>query len=220
VASANYRSVAHPLNVIQAESTEARLAAIARLVAEWQPVLLVLACPPRRRQRTRDDAVAKNFARKLESHFNLAGVSGGRVAHTSTAAESNSMHVAFMARKNRALLDVWPLNSSCRDFSMHAHCLTQHPDRTTGRRHRAHPHAGDLIVGIHTGGVWVAERLHGLLKCSLPLACSTSRFYRDDFFPHRPAILSEASNLPFDWRTATSFWSMTCCTPAARYARR
>ena len=25
------------------------------------------------------------------------------------------------------------------------------------------------IVGIHTGGVWVAERLHALLKCTQPL---------------------------------------------------
>ena len=26
-----------------------------------------------------------------------------------------------------------------------------------------------VIVGIHTGGVWVAERLHAILKCALPL---------------------------------------------------
>lgn len=38
-----------------------------------------------------------------------------------------------------------------------------------------------LIVGIHTGGVWIAERLHGLLKSQLPLGTLDISFYRDDF---------------------------------------
>ena len=38
-----------------------------------------------------------------------------------------------------------------------------------------------LIIGIHTGGVWVAERLHALLRCKQPLGTLDISFYRDDF---------------------------------------
>ncbi|WPL15386.1 Bifunctional protein PyrR [Thiorhodovibrio winogradskyi] len=38
-----------------------------------------------------------------------------------------------------------------------------------------------LMVGIHTGGVWVAERLHQLLGLEEPLGFLDISFYRDDF---------------------------------------
>jgi pyrimidine operon attenuation protein/uracil phosphoribosyltransferase len=38
-----------------------------------------------------------------------------------------------------------------------------------------------LMVGIRTGGVWVAERLHSLLGLKQPLAKLDISFYRDDF---------------------------------------
>lgn len=38
-----------------------------------------------------------------------------------------------------------------------------------------------LMVGIHTGGVWVAERLHEALSLEEPLASLDISFYRDDF---------------------------------------
>jgi len=38
-----------------------------------------------------------------------------------------------------------------------------------------------LMVGIHTGGVWVAERLHQLLEFKEPLGTLDISFYRDDF---------------------------------------
>lgn len=38
-----------------------------------------------------------------------------------------------------------------------------------------------LMVGIHTGGVWVAERLHTRLSIQQPLAKLDISFYRDDF---------------------------------------
>jgi len=38
-----------------------------------------------------------------------------------------------------------------------------------------------LMVGIHTGGVWVAERLHRLLGLTQPLGTLDISFYRDDF---------------------------------------
>ncbi len=38
-----------------------------------------------------------------------------------------------------------------------------------------------LMIGIHTGGVWVAERLHQILGIKQPLAQLDISFYRDDF---------------------------------------
>lgn len=38
-----------------------------------------------------------------------------------------------------------------------------------------------LMVGIHTGGVWVANRLHQQLDLNEPLATLDISFYRDDF---------------------------------------
>jgi pyrimidine operon attenuation protein/uracil phosphoribosyltransferase len=38
-----------------------------------------------------------------------------------------------------------------------------------------------LIVGIHTGGVWVADRLHRALGLHEPMGALDISFYRDDF---------------------------------------
>jgi pyrimidine operon attenuation protein / uracil phosphoribosyltransferase len=38
-----------------------------------------------------------------------------------------------------------------------------------------------LMIGIHTGGVWVAQRLHRLLGLTEPLGTLDIAFYRDDF---------------------------------------
>lgn len=46
-------------------------------------------------------------------------------------------------------------------------------------RPRLHHHP--LMIGIHTGGVWVAERLHRLLELTEPLGTLDISFYRDDF---------------------------------------
>ena len=37
-----------------------------------------------------------------------------------------------------------------------------------------------VLVGIHTGGVWVAEALHAALKLATPLASIDVAFHRDD----------------------------------------
>ncbi len=57
---------------------------------------------------------------------------------------------------------------------------------------------GTVIVGIHTGGVWVAERLHALLGCALPLGTLDISFYRDDFSRIGLHPQVKPSNLPFD----------------------
>ena len=37
------------------------------------------------------------------------------------------------------------------------------------------------MVGIHTGGAWVAERLHAQLGIAVPLGLMDIAFYRDDY---------------------------------------
>lgn len=62
--------------------------------------------------------------------------------------------------------------------------------RATGRE-------DPLVVGIHTGGVWVAERLQRLLGLDAPLGELNIAFYRDDFsrIGMHPRVVP--SRLPF-----------------------
>jgi len=54
------------------------------------------------------------------------------------------------------------------------------------------------LIGIHTGGVWLAERLHRELQVALPLATLDVNFYRDDFEQRglRPQV--RPSTIPFE----------------------
>lgn len=53
-----------------------------------------------------------------------------------------------------------------------------------------------LLVGIHTGGVWVAEHLHKALSIEEPLATLDISFYRDDFSRIGVNPKVKPSNLP------------------------
>jgi pyrimidine operon attenuation protein/uracil phosphoribosyltransferase len=53
-----------------------------------------------------------------------------------------------------------------------------------------------LMVGIHTGGVWVAQRLHRLLDLTDPLGTLDISFYRDDFTRIGVNPQVKASQLP------------------------
>ena len=53
-----------------------------------------------------------------------------------------------------------------------------------------------IMIGIHTGGVWVAERLHRLLALSEPLGTLDISFYRDDFTRVGVNPTVKTSNLP------------------------
>jgi len=44
-----------------------------------------------------------------------------------------------------------------------------------------HDRNAPLMVGVHTGGVWVARKLHQLLAVEAPLGTLNINFYRDDF---------------------------------------
>jgi pyrimidine operon attenuation protein / uracil phosphoribosyltransferase len=54
------------------------------------------------------------------------------------------------------------------------------------------------LIGIYTGGVWIAERLHRALGLKLPLGTLDVSFYRDDYEKiglHRDV---KTSAIPFD----------------------
>jgi pyrimidine operon attenuation protein/uracil phosphoribosyltransferase len=58
------------------------------------------------------------------------------------------------------------------------------------------PEAG--LIGIHTGGVWVAERLHQALKLQTPLATLDVSFYRDDYDARGLHRDLKNSEIPFE----------------------
>jgi len=53
------------------------------------------------------------------------------------------------------------------------------------------------MVGIHTGGVWIAERLHRKLGLGDPLGSLDISFYRDDFTRIGMNPVVRPSQLPF-----------------------
>ena len=55
-----------------------------------------------------------------------------------------------------------------------------------------------LMIGIHTGGLWVAEELHKKLSIKAPLGALNITFYRDDFTRIGMHPQVQPSNLPFN----------------------
>ncbi|SCY18612.1 pyrimidine operon attenuation protein / uracil phosphoribosyltransferase [Nitrosospira sp. Nl5] len=58
--------------------------------------------------------------------------------------------------------------------------------------------ANTALVGIYTGGVWLAERLHQDLELSLPLGTLDVSFYRDDFGQIGLHPQVKPSDIPFE----------------------
>ena len=54
------------------------------------------------------------------------------------------------------------------------------------------------MIGIHTGGAWVAERLHAALGLPVPLGLLDIAFYRDDYDRKGLARDPKRSKIPFD----------------------
>ena len=46
---------------------------------------------------------------------------------------------------------------------------------------KPHLKPGTAMIGLYTGGAWLAERLHPLLGLSTPLGLMDIAFYRDDY---------------------------------------
>lgn len=69
-------------------------------------------------------------------------------------------------------------------------------------RMRPHVNPGTTaLVGIHTGGVWIAQRLATLLELKTPCGSIDVSFYRDDYSQrglHANAHGKKVSQIPFD----------------------
>ena len=61
---------------------------------------------------------------------------------------------------------------------------------------RPHVAADTALVGIYTGGVWLAERLHAMLGIAQPLGSLDVSFHRDDFSRTGLKAGLKASSLP------------------------
>ncbi|MBI4989273.1 MAG: bifunctional pyr operon transcriptional regulator/uracil phosphoribosyltransferase PyrR [Rhodocyclales bacterium] len=59
-------------------------------------------------------------------------------------------------------------------------------------------HPETALIGIHTGGVWVAERLHAALGLKMPLGRLDVSFYRDDFSRSGLHSQLKSSDIPFE----------------------
>ena len=55
-----------------------------------------------------------------------------------------------------------------------------------------------VMIGIHSGGVWVAERLHKLMAIGEPLGHLDISFYRDDFSRIGMNPQVKPSHIPFN----------------------
>src|SRR3989338_3364750 len=58
--------------------------------------------------------------------------------------------------------------------------------------------SGPAIIGIHTGGIWIAERLRDKLRIAAPLGHLNIAFYRDDFSQIGMHPHVTPSKLPFE----------------------
>ena len=54
------------------------------------------------------------------------------------------------------------------------------------------------LVGIHTGGAWLAERLHAELQIGAPLGGIDVAFYRDDLSGRGLHAKARRSDIPFE----------------------
>ncbi len=58
------------------------------------------------------------------------------------------------------------------------------------------------LIGIHSGGAWVARRLHQDLRLETPLGTLSSAFHRDDYGRRGLPAEMKATDLPFEIKGA------------------
>jgi len=66
----------------------------------------------------------------------------------------------------------------------------------------AEPARKPCIIGIHSGGAWIAQRLHRDLALSAPLGTLSSAFHRDDYGRRGLPAEMKSTDLPFEIKGA------------------
>jgi putative Holliday junction resolvase len=97
--------IAHPLQTIQAESTDARFSAIATLIAEWKPAQLVVGLPSHLDGTEHAlTLLCRKFANRLRGRFNLpVALVDERL--TSAEASQSLKQAGIGGRKQKPMLD-------------------------------------------------------------------------------------------------------------------
>jgi pyrimidine operon attenuation protein/uracil phosphoribosyltransferase len=54
------------------------------------------------------------------------------------------------------------------------------------------------MIGLYTGGAWLAERLHAMLGLAVPLGLMDIAFYRDDYSKQGLKHDPKRTSIPFD----------------------
>jgi pyrimidine operon attenuation protein/uracil phosphoribosyltransferase len=62
----------------------------------------------------------------------------------------------------------------------------------------AEPDRKVSLIGIHSGGAWIAARLHRQLGIEAPLGTLSSAFHRDDYSRRGLPATMKATELPFE----------------------
>lgn len=97
--------IAHPLQTIHAESTDARFAAIGDLIREWQPTQLVVGLPAYLDGTEHAlTQLCRKFANRLHGRFNLpVALVDERLS--SVEASQSLKEIGIGGRKQKAMLD-------------------------------------------------------------------------------------------------------------------
>ena len=100
--------------------------------------------------------------------------------------------------ENVIMADVWEHHKNMPENNLDVQQLIRNMKTGLDRYLQEHNRNNPLFVGIHTGGVWVAQQLHTLYRSSQPLGKLNIAFYRDDFSRIGLHPRVTPSNLPFD----------------------
>lgn len=74
--------------------------------------------------------------------------------------------------------------------------------RQLAEQMRPHVSPATTLVGIRTGGLWLAERLHALLGITQPLGAIDVSFYRDDYAAKGLHTKPQRTEIPFNVENA------------------
>jgi len=97
--------VAHPLTTVHAEGRQRQIAALAPLITEWKPGLVVVGIPLHPDGKEHDlTRAARRFASRLESVFRIPAVLIDE-RYTSASADSTLRDAGVSGSRRRGLLD-------------------------------------------------------------------------------------------------------------------
>jgi putative Holliday junction resolvase len=113
--------LAHPLTTISAESNEQRFAAIAALIGEWRPALLVVGLPAHLDGVEHAMSVqCRRFARRLEGRYGLKTLLVDERL-SSAAASEDLAEIGIRGRKQKTALDQVAAQRILQSFLDHPH---------------------------------------------------------------------------------------------------